>query len=129
VDENGCGIPVKSTVSMDLNVNFEFESAKLPPEFYSDVKELATFLKTYDNSRVVIEGHADATGPEGFNKGLSERCTKAIRDILVKDFEIDADRLNFVGYDKSRPIVDNATKVGRSKNRRAATIVNATWEK
>jgi len=129
VDENGCGIPVESTVSMDLNVNFEFESAKLPPEFYSDVKELATFLKTYDNSIVTIEGHADATGPEGFNKGLSERRAKAIRDILVKDFEIDADRLDFIGYGENKPIADNATEVGRSKNRRAATIVNATREK
>jgi len=126
VDENGCAIPVESTVSMDLNVNFEFESANLPPEFYSDVKELATFLKSYDNSVVTIEGHADATGPETYNQQLSEKRAKAIRDILVKDFNVEVERLNFVGFGEAKPVASNQTKEGRSKNRRAATVVTAT---
>lgn len=128
VDENGCAIPVESTVSMDLNVNFEFESAELPPEFYSDVKELATFLKLYKDSEVTIEGHADATGTEEFNLSLSEKRARAIRDILVRDFEIQRDRLKFVGYGEGRPVADNKTEEGRSKNRRAATVVSATRE-
>lgn len=126
VDENGCAIPIESTVSMDLNVNFEFESAELPPEFYSDVKELATFLKLYRDSVVTIEGHADATGPQSFNQGLSERRAKAIRNILVRDFEIEKERLKIVGYGENLPIADNSTEEGRQKNRRAATVVTAT---
>jgi len=126
VDENGCAIPVEQTVSMDLNVNFKFDSSKLPPEFYSDVKELATFLKTYKDSNVTIEGHADATGPEEYNDKLSKQRAQAIQDILVKDFSIDSKRIEHIGYGESRPIADNATAEGRSKNRRAATVVTAT---
>lgn len=128
VDENGCAIPIESTVSMDLNVNFEFESAELPPEFYSDVKELATFLKLYKDSEVTIEGHADAIGTDEFNQKLSEKRARAIRDILVRDFEIQRDRLKYVGYGEGKPVADNDTEEGRSKNRRAATVVSATRE-
>lgn len=126
VDANGCAIPVESTVSMDLNVNFAFESANLPPEFYSDVKELATFLKLYKDSEVTIEGHADSIGPEPYNQVLSERRAKAIRDILIRDFEVEQERLKIVGYGEVRPVATNETAEGRSKNRRAATVVTAT---
>ncbi len=126
VDERGCAIPIENTVSMDLNVNFAFESSQLPPEFYSDVKELATFLKLYKDSIVTIEGHADSTGPSAYNQKLSERRAKAIRDILVRDFAVERDRLKFVGYGEDRPIADNETDEGRSRNRRAATVVTAT---
>ena len=126
VDERGCAIPIENTVSMDLNVNFAFESSNLPPEFYSDVKELATFLKLYKDSIVTIEGHADSTGPSAFNQKLSEKRAKAIRDILVRDFEIQKDRLEIIGYGEEKPIATNETEEGRSRNRRAATLVTAT---
>ncbi len=124
VDDKGCPIKIEKTVSMDLDVNFPLNSADLPEEFYSDVKELATFMKLYSDTVAVIEGHADATGPEDFNKTLSEQRAKTIKSILTKDFGIDPNRLKPVGFGEEKPIATNETEQGRRKNRRAATKVN-----
>lgn len=124
VDGQGCPIELEKTLSMDLDVNFPLDSSVLPEEFYSDVKELATFMKLYKDTVAVIEGHADATGTESYNQRLSDRRAKTIQKLLVNEFGIESDRLKSVGYGESKPVATNATREGRKKNRRAATVVN-----
>lgn len=126
VDENGCPIQLEQTVSMELDVNFPFDSAQLPEEFYQDVKELATFMKLYEDTIVTVEGHADSMGPEPYNQTLSEQRANKVRELLVGEFGIKPERLKIVGFGETRPVADNATEEGRSQNRRAVTDVTAT---
>jgi outer membrane protein OmpA-like peptidoglycan-associated protein len=66
---------------------------------------------------VRIEGHTDATGPDAYNQGLSQRRAKSVLNYLVGK-GVASSRLQSVGLGESQPVASNATREGRALNRR-----------
>ncbi|MNG38624.1 Outer membrane porin F precursor [compost metagenome] len=64
-------------------------------------------------------------GTDAYNQKLSERRANAVRDVLVNQYSVGAERVNSVGYGESRPVADNATEAGRAVNRRVEAEVEA----
>lgn len=64
-----------------------------------------------------IEGHTDNTGEAAFNDDLSQRRAASVRQALITR-GLAARRLVARGYGSRVPVADNATDVGRSRNRR-----------
>jgi hypothetical protein len=56
------------------------------------IARLRNWLSKHDDAKLLIEGHADALGPEGINLMLSFARAKAVSAILVSD-GIPADRM------------------------------------
>jgi len=94
--------PEKPTI--DLYINFEFDSAKLDTDGILVLKRLGTALKDPKlvNYRFEIAGHTDAVGTAEYNQKLSEQRAKAVVDHLVFYYEVPAARLTSIGYGKSR---------------------------
>ena len=111
VDKHGCPIII------NLQINFDFDSAKVKPKYMTKIKEVVEFLKANPAYKAEIQGHTDSTGPAVYNKKLSEKRAKAVYDIMVK-MGIDPSRLSYIGYGEEHPIASNATPEGRAKNRR-----------
>jgi OOP family OmpA-OmpF porin len=118
VDATGCPLPVAQVASIKLMVNFGFNSTVVQEQYFTDLGELAQFLKRFDQLDVSIEGHTDNIGPETYNQQLSQRRAQAVVDILVKTYGIEASRLKAVGFGESQPIASNDTAEGRAQNRR-----------
>jgi outer membrane protein OmpA-like peptidoglycan-associated protein len=112
-------------VRVELDVKFDFDKAQVKPESYGDIKNLADFMGQYPQTTTVVEGHTDSVGSDAYNQGLSERRANAVRDVLVNQYGVGADRVNAVGYGESRPVGDNATDSGRAVNRRVEAEVEA----
>jgi outer membrane protein OmpA-like peptidoglycan-associated protein len=112
-------------VRVELDVKFDFDKAQVKPESYGDIKNLADFMGQYPQTTTVVEGHTDSVGSDAYNQGLSERRANAVRDVLVNQYGVGADRVNAVGYGESRPVADNATDSGRAVNRRVEAEVEA----
>lgn len=72
--------------------------------------------------KVDLEGHADWTGTEQYNQGLSERRAASVQNYLVKK-GIDESRITTRGFGETKPIADNKTREGRAKNRRVEVKV------
>jgi OOP family OmpA-OmpF porin len=122
VDADGCPI----TVSITLDVKFDFDKAVVKPQYRSEVEKAATFLSQHPGSTAVVEGHTDSRGADAYNQRLSERRANAVRDYLVSQFGIDSNRVTAVGYGESRPIADNNTDAGRAQNRRVVGVFSGT---
>jgi len=75
-------------------------------------------LKIDRTLKVEVAGHTDNTGTADHNQTLSEGRAKAVVDALVKDYGIDAARLQAKGYGATKPVAPNDTDDGRAKNRR-----------
>jgi outer membrane protein OmpA-like peptidoglycan-associated protein len=112
-------------VRVELDVKFDFDKAQVKPESYGDIKNLADFMGQYPQTTTVVEGHTDSVGSDAYNQKLSERRANAVRDVLVNQYGVGADRVNAVGYGESRPVADNATDSGRAVNRRVEAEVEA----
>jgi outer membrane protein OmpA-like peptidoglycan-associated protein len=75
-------------------------------------------LKDNPNVKVEIGGHTDSTGSEKVNQKLSEKRALSVKKYVQDKFNIPEDRMMIKGYGSTKPIADNKTREGRSKNRR-----------
>ncbi|GAB6051209.1 hypothetical protein JCM17960_00290 [Magnetospira thiophila] len=109
---------------IDIPILFEVDSARLSSEAESQLLEIARALQTpqLSRTRILVEGHTDATGDAGYNLSLSAQRARAVQQSLV-DLGVDAQRLRPEGRGETQPVADNATEDGRSRNRRV-TLVN-----
>jgi OOP family OmpA-OmpF porin len=120
VDAAGCPLTVlqSGAVSWTFNeINFEISKADIKPASYGILDEIAAALGANPQLKVVVEGHTDSSGARAFNMDLSNRRAQAVVDYLVGK-GVSPSRLSAKGYGPDRPIAENATKLGRSKNRR-----------
>ena len=65
----------------------------------------------------VVQYYGDKHAHDDANIQLSQRRAESVADYLVKA-GIPPERLNAVGYGKTRPIASNDTEEGRAQNRR-----------
>ena len=68
--------------------------------------------------RFVIEGHTDNLGSKDVNDKIALARAIAVRQYLSEQFEIPRDAVKLVSYGADRPLGDNSTQEGRTKNRR-----------
>jgi len=95
---------------------FDVGKAELKPEvhpFLDRVIAVAAGMKGV----VVVDGHTDNTGSDGLNEKLSLHRARTVADYLAAG-GIARPRLKPTGYGARKPVADNATDVGRDRNRR-----------
>ena len=103
---------------------FKSSSSEINQKSKSDINDLAEFLTSYPETKVVIEGHSDSIGSAAYNKSLSQKRADAVMNALVTEHNIDASRITAIGYGEEQPIADNTSSAGRDKNRRVVAKVN-----
>jgi OmpA-OmpF porin, OOP family len=109
---------VEENVTIVLNnVFFDFDKAILKSESFPELNRIRDLMKEKSGMQIEIDGHTDATGPEQYNLGLSERRAKAVIKYLA-DQGIDNSRLAVKYFGEAKPVDDNKTVEGRRKNRR-----------
>ena len=79
--------------------------------------EFSDFLKLNNKLIIEINGYTDNVGDMLSNEILSKNRAKAVVEILLSK-GVDRSRVSFNGYGEKKPIADNMTEKGRSKNRR-----------
>jgi len=136
VDATGCPQPLPpaaqpvseapAPVRVELDVKFDFDKNVVKDGSKADIKAVADFMRAYPKTVTTVEGHTDSVGPDGYNQRLSERRANAVREVLVNEYGVAAERVDAVGYGESRPVADNATKEGRAINRRVEAKVEAS---
>jgi len=126
VDAEGCYIELDKEVTIDLNLEFDTNSADLRSDHYPEIQQVVDFLRQYPTATAVIEGHTDSRGAAAYNQSLSERRAASVRDYLVSQGGVAADRLTSRGYGETRPKASNDTAEGRQDNRRVSAVVSGT---
>lgn len=126
VDEKGCYVELEETVTIDLNLEFDTNSATLRDDHYAEIQRVVEFLREYPTAGAVIEGHTDSDGSEGYNQALSERRAESVRVYLVEQAGVSADRLSSVGFGETRPKAGNDSPAGKQANRRVSAVVSGT---
>jgi OOP family OmpA-OmpF porin len=101
---------------------FDTGSDRLKPESAAVIQSVAKGLETNPNLRLRIEGHTDSVGNAANNLDLSKRRAAAVKDVLVTQFNVDAERLTTAGLGATKPIDSNDTPQGRAQNRRVEFV-------
>ncbi|HEX2957796.1 MAG TPA: OmpA family protein [Chitinispirillaceae bacterium] len=106
---------------VSLNILFETGKSTIKKESQTLVDQLYELLNTSTGLNVSIEGHTDNTGSIESNKTLSVSRAEAVLNALVSK-GINKARLSSKGWGQEKPVADNKTEEGRSKNRRVEIV-------
>ena len=109
VDEKGCWATAE--------ILFDFDSAIIKPQFHPALADAITVLQNNPDLKIEIQGNTDNTGPESYNKILSEKRAQTVKEHMISK-GIASDRLKAVGFGASRNVAPNENEAGRALNRR-----------
>ena len=101
---------------------FDVNSDVIKPESYGVIKEIATVLKENATLNIKVIGHTSADGDDAANLKLSKARAAAVKELLAKEFNVDAGRISVDGKGESSPVADNKTKEGKEQNRRVEFV-------
>jgi outer membrane protein OmpA-like peptidoglycan-associated protein len=99
------------------NVQFDTGKPTLRPESFTELDEIAEYMRMREEELYEISGHTDNVGNDQDNLKLSQQRAEAVKNYLVKK-GVKASSLTAKGYGAGRPVADNSTEQGRQKNRR-----------
>lgn len=86
--------------SIDLEVTFALNSAKLEPRAVQTLQRLGAALQSQElgAATFLVGGHTDARGARDYNQKLSEERARAVKVFLAENYRIQPERLIAVGY-------------------------------
>lgn len=103
-------------------IYFDVNKAVVKPESYGTLKGIADVLNENPTVRVKIVGHTDSDGADAANLDLSKRRAISVKNELVKNFGIEASRIESDGMGEKQPVSPNDTPVSKATNRRVEFI-------
>lgn len=107
---------------ISYGIYFDVNKDVVKPESYPSLKEIAAILKDNPTLKIKIVGYTDSDGDEKANLDLSKRRAASVKNVLVKDFGVDAARIETDGKGESEPVAPNDSAVNKALNRRVEFI-------
>ncbi|HSO18519.1 MAG TPA: OmpA family protein [Desulfosarcina sp.] len=104
-------------------MRFPVGKSVIMPENYALLSKVQKAIRTFDDPRVIVEGHTDTTGSDEVNMLLSQQRAEAVREYMIANRTMAPDGISAVGYGSERPLASNATAAGRAINRRIDILI------
>lgn len=104
-----------------FTVRFAFDSASVKSSEQGKISAVAAELKNNPGLMVIIEGHCDERGTEGYNQALGEKRALTLREELVK-LGVNADHVFTKSFGEMQPAVDGHNEAAWGQNRRGEFI-------
>jgi OOP family OmpA-OmpF porin len=120
--------PGRYKYCLTLNIDFDIDKVLIRPEYHNEIAKVGDFMKKYETTTAVIEGHTDNVGTPEHNLDLSTRRAGSVVNYLVDHFGIERSRLTAKGFGLTRPVADNSSDAGRQKNRRIEAIIDCAFD-
>lgn len=122
VGKEGAPSQLKASLAKDCHVAlygvlFDFNKSTLQPASDGALQQVAALMAANPSLKIEIQGHTDNVGGDAYNQTLSEARAHSVMTWLIAH-NVAATRMTAKGYGKTRPVADNNTDEGRTKNRR-----------
>jgi outer membrane protein OmpA-like peptidoglycan-associated protein len=132
-DDDGCPDEGKShinvtskSIRIDQKIFFELASARIEPDSFSILNQVALTLKANPQIRKMrVEGHADERGSDDYNLLLTQERAESVMEYLIGR-GVKRARLEAVGYGEMKPLLQESNEGAWELNRRVEfTIVGS----
>ncbi|MGY5450605.1 OmpA family protein [Agarivorans sp. MS3-6] len=129
VDNYGCGEFQNIDDGYELMVFFEHDSSQLSPKFSPQLQQVADFMQRYPEVKISVEGFASASGSKPYNLALSKRRAVSVRQQLIEQFGIAAERVDLEANGEEQLLVAGDSEQSETANRRARIFVQEQYRK
>lgn len=110
----------RSKFSADT-VYFDLDSSSVKGGEKSKLEDIANYFKSNPTGDLLIEGHCDERGTEGYNLALGDKRANSLREYLV-NLGVPAERVQTVSFGEAKPAVEGHNDAAWSKNRRGEFV-------
>ncbi|MBS1661604.1 MAG: OmpA family protein [Bacteroidetes bacterium] len=108
--------------SKSYHIEFETGSATIRPASYRMLNEIFESAVVAEGLKLGVYGHTDNNGSDAVNIPLSEKRAAAVKAYLIEKGLKDG-QVETRGFGSSKPVADNSTEAGRSRNRRVEVVL------
>ena len=106
------------------DVFFALDSTELNEQSRGALAKDVEYMKRWQSTKVMVEGHADSRGTNEYNLALAERRAGVVRDYLVS-LGIPADRVTIVSKGEEAPFCTEENESCWQQNRRGHFVFTA----
>ena len=136
LDSAGATVTAKNgmlLVSMPAHLSYKKGSSNLSKSGKEALEVIAQIMNDNPDAKVIVVGNSDSLsykkGGDYDNWSLSTDRANTIVRTLRDHYKIDPTRITSAGRSKYDPIADNASKEGRTQNRRTDVVLVPDWTK
>jgi outer membrane protein OmpA-like peptidoglycan-associated protein len=108
--------------SRSYHIEFETGSAIIRSSSYRTLDDIFESAVVAEGLKVGVYGYTDNKGLDEVNIPLSEKRAAAVKDYLIRK-GLKEGQIESKGFGSSRPVADNSTEEGRSRNRRVEIVL------
>lgn len=108
--------------SKSYSIEFETGSANIKAASYKLLDEIFQSAVVAEGLKIGVYGHTDNSGSDAVNIPLSEKRADAVKAYLQKK-GLAENRMEAKGFGSTKPIADNSSEIGKSKNRRVEIVL------
>jgi outer membrane protein OmpA-like peptidoglycan-associated protein len=107
-----------------VGLNFPSAAATIEQKSFGLLTKVRDAINSYPGSTVSVQGNTDSYGGDMQNLDLSRERAEAVKQYFLANTDLNASRINVIGYGESKPIASNDTMVGRATNRRVEVVIH-----
>jgi len=96
---------------------FGIDQAEINPDSHDELDEIAEYLKKNPGYKVEVRGHTNDRCDDDFCNKLSRERAESVANYL-KAQGISSEKIESIGYGKTKPVASNRYSAGRKKNQR-----------
>jgi len=108
--------------SRSYHIEFETGSAVIRSSSYRTLDEIFESAVVAEGLKVGVNGYTDNKGLDDVNIPLSEKRAAAVKDYLIRK-GLKEGQIESKGFGSTKPVADNSTEEGRSRNRRVEIVL------
>ena len=114
--------PAEPEITRNFIVYFDWDESSLTPATQAILRQAAEFARTGNVARIILTGHADRSGTEQYNVGLSQDRSDMVRTMLV-ELGLPATGIVTFARGESEPLVPTEDGIREAQNRRVEIVL------
>ncbi len=104
-------------------VTFAVAKSAIEPSSFGLLAKVHDAIKLFPDASFIVEGHTDSDGADSANLILSQDRADAVKQYMVSNMGINAEKISSIGYGESRPVASNQNTEGKARNRRIDLVM------
>ena len=105
-----------------LIIYFKHNSNAFSKDAFDRLDNIAGFMIENPDTKIVIKGYSDSSGPYSFNVTISKHRANSVKSYLLAR-QIAPERIESFGMGPEKPLYSNKTLEGRKLNRRVEIML------
>ena len=118
--------PKQHVMEEVFEIRFDFDKAKIKPEYDDIIRKLATVTQNNKNVKISVVGHTDTAGSSAYNYALGGRRAEAVQKMLIER-GIPASQIVAVSAGEEDIMVWTPYGVPNAENRRVRVVKEVSY--